>query len=184
MLTRRTLLLAAAFAAAPRISQAHSRRKAEIAEKYQPRIVPFAGYPPGQIVVDAESRFLYLVEEPGSARRYGVGVGPAALSFRGTARIDRKAEWPRWRPTDNMIRRNPRRYARFAGGVEGGPGNPLGARALYLYRDGRDTYYRIHGTNNPSSIGRAVSAGCIRMFNEHVKDLYDRVPLGTIVLVL
>jgi len=102
----------------------------------------------------------------------------------GKAVVGRKAEWPSWRPTDNMIRRSPKKYKRFDRGVPGGPNNPLGARALYLYRDGRDTMYRIHGTNQPSSIGRAVSNGCIRMINNHVIELYERVPVGENVVIL
>ncbi|MBZ0229326.1 MAG: L,D-transpeptidase, partial [Bauldia sp.] len=113
-----------------------------------------------------------------------VGVGRAGLVFRGEAVVGRKAEWPSWRPIDNMIRRSPAKYARYAGGVPGGPNNPLGARALYLYRDNRDTMYRIHGTNEPQSIGRSVSNGCIRMINDHVIELYDQVPVGTPVTVL
>ncbi len=155
-----------------------------IAHRFLPQTVSFSGYRAGTIVVDPQARFLYLVLGGGKARRYGVGVGRAGLAFRGSATIARKAEWPRWTPTKNMIRREPGKYARFAGGVPGGPNNPLGARALYLYRNGRDTYYRIHGTNQPSSIGRAVSSGCIRMLNEHVADLYRRVPLGTRVVVV
>ncbi len=101
------------------------------------------------------------------ARRYGVGVGvgKAGLTFRGRAIVERKAKWPFWRPTANMIRRHPRKYRRYARGVRGGPKNPLGARALYLHRGGRDTMYRIHGINQPASIGRSVSNGCIRMLN-------------------
>ena len=106
------------------------------------------------------------------------------LAFRGAAIIERKAKWPAWRPTLNMIKRDPNRYARYAGGVPGGPGNPLGSRALYLYRDGRDTFYRIHGTTEPWTIGQAVSNGCIRMVNEHVEELYERVQLGTRVVVI
>ena len=106
------------------------------------------------------------------------------LEFRGSATIERKAEWPSWRPTNEMIRRNPKRYAQFAKGVPGGPKNPLGARALYLYRDGRDTYYRIHGTTEPWSIGQSVSNGCIRMLNDHVIQLYEQVPIGTPVTVV
>jgi lipoprotein-anchoring transpeptidase ErfK/SrfK len=116
-----------------------------------------------------------------------VGVGKAGLDFTGTATIAVKKEWPTWRPTDEMIARDPRTYGRFAGNdyvQPGGPGNPLGARALYLFQNGRDTYYRIHGTTEPQSIGRSVSNGCIRMINEHVTDLYDRVPIGTVVTVL
>ena len=111
-------------------------------------------------------------------------MGKAGLTFQGTAVIRRKAEWPSWTPTKNMIRRDPDKYAKYAHGVPGGPGNPLGARALYLYKGERDTYFRIHGTTQPWSIGRSVSNGCIRMLNTHVKDLYERVPLGTVVTVL
>lgn len=152
--------------------------------KHVPQTVRFFGYARGTIVVDPKNHFLYLVEGFGRARRYGVGVGRAGLTFKGGATIARKAKWPSWRPTNNMIRRNPRKYAKYAGGVPGGPNNPLGARALYLYKNGRDTMYRIHGTTQPGSIGRSVSNGCIRMINEHVKDLYERVPLGTRVVVL
>jgi lipoprotein-anchoring transpeptidase ErfK/SrfK len=141
-------------------------------------------YHPGTIVVDVESRRLYLVVQNGSAIRYAVGVGrEEALNFRGSAVIGRKSEWPTWTPTESMIEHIPK-YARYAGGMPGGLGNPLGARALYLYRDGQDTYFRIHGTNEPDSIGKAVSSGCIRMLNQDVIDLYTRVPIGAPVIVL
>jgi lipoprotein-anchoring transpeptidase ErfK/SrfK len=120
----------------------------------------------------------------GKARSYGVGVGKAGLTFKGMATIKPKAEWPSWTPTANMIRRNPGKYARYAGGVPGGKNNPLGARALYLYKGNRDTYFRIHGTTEPDSIGRSISNGCIRMINEHAIDLYNRVAHGTGVIVL
>lgn len=136
------------------------------------------------IVVDSKNKFLYLIENHEIARRYGIGVGRAGLAWKGRAKIGRKAPWPRWTPTKNMIRREPHKYARFASGVPGGPANPLGARALYLYRNGIDTLYRIHGTNDPSSIGRAVSSGCIRLLNDHIIDLYRRVSIGTKVVVL
>lgn len=138
----------------------------------------------GTIVIEPAKRFLYFVEAYGVARRYGVGVGRAGATFRGSATIERKAKWPAWRPTANMIKRNPEKYAKYAQGMPGGPGNPLGSRALYLYRDGVDTFYRIHGTTEPWSIGKAVSNGCIRMLNEHLEELYDRVPLGTKVVVI
>jgi len=149
------------------------------------RRVPFAGpFRPGTIVVDVADRRLYFVEPGGSAIRYTVGVGrEEALNFRGSAIIGRKAEWPRWTPTPWMIRTMPR-YAAYAGGMAGGIANPLGARALYLYRDGRDTYFRLHGTNEPETIGTAVSSGCIRLFNHDIIDLYGRVPVGTAVVVL
>ncbi|TDR84492.1 L,D-transpeptidase [Enterovirga rhinocerotis] len=139
---------------------------------------------PGTIVVDPHGKFLYLVMEGGQAMRYGVGVGKEGLAFTGTANIARKAQWPRWTPTPNMIRREPDRYGRWAGGVSGGEDNPLGARALYLHKNGKDTLYRIHGTNEPHTIGQAVSSGCIRMMNQDVIDLYRRVPAGSRVVVL
>lgn len=152
---------------------------------YQPQFVTLeTDAAVGTILIDLTNRFLYLVSEPGMARRYGIGIGKAGLRFRGSAEVGRKAKWPSWRPTDNMIKRDPKRYKQYAGGMKGGPGNPLGSRALYLYRDGKDTLYRIHGTTEPWTIGKAVSNGCIRMLNEHVEDLYERVPVGTQVVVL
>jgi lipoprotein-anchoring transpeptidase ErfK/SrfK len=142
-------------------------------------------YQPGTIVVDPYRRYAYLVKEGGRAIRYGVGVGMTeAFNFQGEAVIARKAEWPRWTPTPSMIRRDPERYGPYAGGLEGGPDNPLGARALYLYRDGRDTLYRLHGTNEPHTIGQAVSSGCVRFLNHDIIDLYRRVPVGTKAVVL
>ena len=133
----------------------------------------------GDIHVTPDDFFLYFMLDRGLAIRYGVGVGRANLYEAGTFTVQHKAEWPRWRPTDAMIRREPGRYARFADGVPGGPENPRGARALYLYdADGHDTYLRIHGTNAPATIGTAVSNGCARLTNEHVIDLYPRVEIG------
>jgi len=142
------------------------------------------GQPPGTLVVDPNNRFLYLVQENGNALRYGVGVGREGLEFSGTAEVAHKRAWPRWTPTTNMIAREPEKYEKWAGGMAGGETNPLGARALYLFKDGKDTLYRIHGTNEPWSIGEAVSSGCIRMLNQDVIDLYDRIPDGTKVVVL
>jgi lipoprotein-anchoring transpeptidase ErfK/SrfK len=159
-------------------------RRFKLHSRYEPQVVKFSGYAPGTIVIDPQRHYLYLVLPGGRARRYGVGVGRAGRAFRGTARIARKAKWPSWTPTQNMIRREPRKYARFAKGVPGGRGNPLGARALYLYQGDRDTMFRIHGTTAPRSIGRSVSNGCIRMLNHHVIDLYRRVPKGTRVVVI
>jgi len=163
-------------------------RAFELDPKFIPREVRFdPRYQPGQLIVLPRAHFLYFVTEPGRARRYGVGVGRAGLEFTGTATIDVKKEWPTWRPTDEMIEREPQTYGRFKGNdyvQPGGPENPLGSRALYLFQNGVDTYYRIHGTNQPSSIGRSVSNGCIRMINAHVQDLYQRVPIGTVVTVL
>ena len=147
--------------------------------------VAFAGpYRPGTIVVNIGERRLYFVEPGGMAMRYAVGVGrEEALNFRGSAVIGRKAEWPHWTPTPDMIRRMPI-YAHYASGLPGGISNPLGARALYLYRNGRDTYFRLHGTNEPDTIGQKVSSGCIRLFNHDIVDLYNRAPVGTPVVVL
>ncbi len=142
------------------------------------------GYPPGTIVVDPYARFLYLVMENGKAMRYGVGVAKAGMEFKGVADIARKAQWPGWVPTQSMIKRDPERYAPLAAGLPGGVKNPLGARALYLYQDGRDTLYRIHGTNEPWSIGKSVSSGCIRLLNHDIIDLHRRVPKGSKVVVL
>lgn len=142
------------------------------------------GEKPGTLVVDTPSHYLYLVLEGGRALRYGIGVGKdEALVFRGNAYIGRKAEWPRWTPTRSMIQREPDRYGPYAGGMPGGPENPLGPRALYLYRDGRDTLFRLHGTTEPYTIGTNVSSGCIRLMNQDILDLYARVPSGTRVVV-
>lgn len=140
---------------------------------------------PGTVLVDLEHRHAYLVGENGRALRYGVGVGKQeAFNLQGTAVVGRKAQWPRWTPTTNMIRREPYRYARFAGGLAGGLDNPLGPRALYLYRDGVDTLYRLHGTVEPWTIGTMVSSGCVRLMNQDIVDLYRRVPVGSKVVVL
>ena len=158
--------------------------------KIDPRLlrqeVDYATYErPGTIVVDPGARFLYLVQEGGKAMRYGVGVGKTeAFNFQGEASIQRKAEWPRWTPTKDMIAREPERYGPVADGMPGGPDNPLGPRALYLYQNGRDTLYRIHGTTEPHTIGKKVSSGCVRLFNQDIIDLYGRVPVGAKVVVL
>jgi lipoprotein-anchoring transpeptidase ErfK/SrfK len=137
----------------------------------------------GTVVVDTPARRLYFVMGNGRAMRYGIGVGRQGLALRGNASVGRKAQWPSWTPTENMMQRDPRNR-QFASGVPGGPSNPLGARALYLYRGGRDTMFRIHGTNQPNSIGLAVSSGCVRMLNHDVIDLYERVPVGANVVVM
>ena len=139
---------------------------------------------PGTIVVDPYHRFLYLVLKHGKAVRYGVGVARAGMQFRGTAHIGRKARWPHWAPTEDMIKRDPKLYKPLADGMKGGLKNPLGARALYLFKDGKDTLYRLHGTTQPWSIGKAVSSGCIRLFDQDIMDLYRRVPKGARVVVL
>ncbi len=139
---------------------------------------------PGTIVVDTANRYLYLVRENGRAMRYGIGVGADGMKWAGRAQVGRKAEWPRWTPTAAMIKRDPERNRPWANGMPPGLNNPLGPRALYLFQDGRDTLYRIHGTTEPDTIGEAVSSGCIRMLNQDILDLYSRVPVGTPVVVL
>ena len=138
---------------------------------------------PGTIVVDPNERFLYLVRPNGRAMRYGIGVGREGFGWNGNAQIRRKAQWPTWTPPSEMIKRQPE-LRQYAGGMPGGPENPLGSRALYLYQGDRDTLYRIHGTNEPWTIGQAVSSGCIRLINQDIIDLYGRVPTGTKVVVL
>jgi Uncharacterized protein conserved in bacteria len=135
---------------------------------------------PGDIHVDAVARYLYHIEEGGTAMRYGVAIGRGDLYQPGTFTIGRKAQWPQWTPTATMIERNPE-YAEWAGGMPGGPENPLGARALYLYAGNRDTYLRIHGTPQPWSVGYRASSGCVRMVMRHIMDLYENVQTGSVV---
>ena len=138
---------------------------------------------PGTIVVDPSSRFLYLVQADGMSMRYGIGVGRQGFSWTGAAVIKDKQAWPKWFPPPEMVARDPR-AAPYADGMEGGLDNPLGARALYLYQGEKDTLFRLHGTYEQASIGEAVSSGCIRLLNQDIIDLYERVPLGTKVVVL
>ncbi|MEQ8489656.1 MAG: L,D-transpeptidase [Marinovum algicola] len=149
-----------------------------------PRFMPTrvqhnAGLTPGDIHVDAVAKYLYHIGSDGTAMRYGVAIGRNDLYQPGTFRIARKAEWPSWTPTANMIAREPEVYAQFANGVPGGPTNPLGARAFYLYLGNRDTYLRIHGTPQPWSIGTSASSGCVRMVNAHIMQLYENVAVGS-----
>jgi lipoprotein-anchoring transpeptidase ErfK/SrfK len=145
--------------------------------KFLPQVVAYAGrHAPGTLVVDTTDKFLYLVEDDGKARRYGIGVGRPGFEWKGVKSITRKAEWPDWRPPDDMLKRRPD-LPRF---MAGGPENPMGARGLYL----GSSLYRIHGTNEPHTIGQAVSSGCFRMRNEDVTDLYDRVRIGAKVVVM
>jgi len=142
--------------------------------------VPYdGGEDPGTIVVDTRGRNLLLVTAPGEALSYDVAVGRPSEQWTGVVYVGRKSEWPSWSPTPSMRKRDPKLPAT----MPGGPGNPLGARALYLFADGGDTSYRIHGTNTPKSIGREASSGCIRMRNEDVEDLFDRVDKGALVVV-
>lgn len=140
-------------------------------------------YRAGTIVVDTSGPFLYHTEPGGTAMRYGIGVGRQGFTWAGTANIGAKRTWPTWTPPPAMIRREPH-LRKYAGGMDPGLNNPLGARALNLNRGGRDTLYRIHGTNEPWSIGKRVSSGCIRMFNQDVIHLHDNVRSGTRVVVL
>ncbi len=136
--------------------------------------------PAGTIVIDTSSRHLYLVQPGGGAIQYGIGVGRRGFTWKGTARVGRKTEWPRWIPPKEMLKRRPDLPEEMDGGID----NPLGARALYLFQGNKDTLFRIHGTNEPDSIGKAVSSGCIRMMNADAIDLYERVKVGTRVVVL
>jgi len=157
---------------------------------YLRRQVPFTTTEPvGTIVIDPHQHFLYLVQPGGTAMRYGVGVGKEGFGWSGTATINSKQEWPDWYPPKEMIARRPDIKAQLSklqggDGVAGGTSNPLGARAMYLYQNGKDTLFRIHGTLEPSTIGTNVSSGCIRMVNQDAMDLYSRVNIGTRVVVL
>lgn len=154
--------------------------KAMLDQRFHRQRVDYPGREaPGTIVVDIDNRFLYLVEEGGKAMRYGIGVGRNGFAWRGDARVARTGVWPNWSPTDNMRRIDPTLPTHMEGGIE----NPLGARALYLYQGNRDTLFRIHGTNEPWSIGEAVSSGCVRLLNEDIVDLYNRVRIGARVTV-
>jgi lipoprotein-anchoring transpeptidase ErfK/SrfK len=153
----------------------------KINKKWRRQFVNYKSVEPqGTVVVDTGNHFLYVVFENQTALRYGVGVGRDGFRWYGRARIDRKAIWPRWVPPPEMRVRQPE----LPEYMDGGPKNPLGPRALYLFRSGRDLGYRLHGTTEPWSIGSNVSSGCIRMFSEDVIDLYQRCPIGTRVLVL
>jgi lipoprotein-anchoring transpeptidase ErfK/SrfK len=140
------------------------------------------GERPGTIVVDTGARYAYLVQEGGRAIRYGVGIGRDGFTWSGRAEVGRKAAWPTWTPPREMIERQPE-VAEFASGMPGGLANPLGARALYIYRNGRDSIYRLHGTSETWTIGEAVSSGCVRFLNHDVIDLYNRAPVGAPILV-
>jgi lipoprotein-anchoring transpeptidase ErfK/SrfK len=138
---------------------------------------------PGTVIVDTRAKFLYLVMANGKAMRYGIGVGREGFEWKGTSRIAMKREWPVWTPPAAMIRRQPE-LAKWRGGMPGGPGNALGARAMYLFNKGGDTGYRLHGTPEWHSIGKAMSSGCIRLINQDVIDLYSRVDVGAKVIVM
>ncbi|MRX49420.1 L,D-transpeptidase family protein [Paracoccus sp. S-4012] len=186
MTRRQILMLTAAALIAPALPRfSHAATTPQTADPWGPTEVAIRdGFEVGSIIVVSDDFYLYHVIAPGRAIRYGVAVGRDELVWKGRAEIGRKVEWPSWKPTPAMIERNPGAYAKYAeNGMPGGPSNPLGARALYLYANGHDTAIRIHGTTEPGSIGRAVSNGCIRMRNEAVISLFDQVPLGTPVYV-
>jgi lipoprotein-anchoring transpeptidase ErfK/SrfK len=145
--------------------------------------------PPGTIIVDPGSHYLYLVQEGGKAIRYGVGVGAEGFLWSGLATVHNKQEWPDWYPPAEMLARKPELREHMVQlqsgiGMPGGPDNPIGARALYLWQGNKDTLYRLHGTNDPTTIGHNISSGCIRLTNDDVTDLYNRVTVGTKVIVL
>ena len=166
------------------LEQKEGRKKFVVRPEFEPQVVQFAGYPRGTIVIDTASHYLYLMEGSSRARRYAIAVGKEGLQFKGQVAVGDKQEWPRWIPTKEMQQRDPAKYAQYAEGMPGGGQNPLGARAIYLYQSGRDTHLRIHGTIAPETIGTDSSNGCFRMINEHVMDLYRRVPVGTSVVIL
>lgn len=144
------------------------------------------GEPAGTLVVDTPANYLYFTQADGSAIRYGIGVGREGFSWAGWAKVAYKRKWPRWTPPDEMVARQPELepYSIANGGMDPGPDDPLGARALYIFQDGKDTLYRLHGTTEDWSIGRRVSSGCIRLLNQDVIDLYERVPDGTAIKVI
>lgn len=162
-----------------------SKKKFKVKPEFEPQVISFNGdYKRGTIVIDPKKKYLYLIEGAGKARRYAIAVGREGLAFSGRGTIGDKQEWPRWTPTKDMQKREPAKYGRYKDGMDGGPDNPLGARAIYLYQGRKDTHIRIHGTNQPQTIGTASSNGCFRMINEHVIDLYGRVRMGAEIIVL
>lgn len=155
-----------------------------VPDEFRRQVVTFrTAETPGTIIIDGDRHFLYLVQPDLQAIRYGIGVGRDGFGWAGIVRIGRMVEWPTWTPPAEMIARDPR-SAQWANGMPGGPDNPLGARALYLFEGNRDTIYRIHGTTEPWSIGLNVSSGCVRLTNDDVTDLHSRVAVGAKVIVL
>ncbi|MBX4869389.1 MULTISPECIES: L,D-transpeptidase family protein [Rhizobium] len=152
---------------------------------YRQRVLDPTGQPPGTIVVDTPSRFLYLVQADGMAMRYGVGIGREGFAWQGSGVIQWRQKWPRWKPPNEMVARQPElvKYSIENGGMEPGLTNPLGARALYIFSNGEDTLYRLHGNPDWRSIGKAVSSGCVRLLNQDIIDLYDRVPTKAPIVV-
>lgn len=156
----------------------------KIPPQYRRQVVKYeTSEAPGTIVVDTQNKFLYHVEQDGKATRYGIGVGREGFTWKGNAKVAMKREWPTWTPPAPMIKRQPE-LAKYAGGMQPGLSNPLGARALYLYKGGRDSGYRLHGTPEWWSIGKNVSSGCIRLINQDIVDLYNRAEVGAKVVVM
>lgn len=181
-LSRRAFVgLGAAFLAAPNLALAESRKDYVVPEEYLPIVVRTRGqFEPGQIIVDPDTFSLYLTMERRRAARFIVGIGRGNLYEPGSFYVGAKKEWPSWTPTKEMIARSPKKYGKYSGGMPGGPNNPLGARALYLFTEQKgDTFLRIHGTPEPWTIASAVSNGCVRLVNEHIVALYDLVDVGT-----
>jgi lipoprotein-anchoring transpeptidase ErfK/SrfK len=198
MLSRRAVIIGAAagLLAAPLSNAAFAQSSDDdpyplppfdymkLPEAFRPTVVNYNGRQwPGTIIVDTQARQLYLVLQGGKAMRWGCAVGRDGFRWAGLADVSRKVMWPKWTPPKDMIARSPEK-AKWANGMPGGPDNPLGARALYLFQNGNDTLYRIHGTTEPLSIGKNASSGCIRMVNQDAVELYRRVPIGSRVVVL
>ncbi|VAW11727.1 ErfK/YbiS/YcfS/YnhG family protein/Tat domain protein [hydrothermal vent metagenome] len=172
--------------ASPALAHKAKGRKYVLPKKYMPREVRLRpnSLPAGEIHVYPDQFYLYWTLPGDKAIRYGVGVGRGNLYHPGTFYVGAKKEWPEWTPTKDMIKREPELFAKWAGGMPGGIENPLGARALYLFTRAKgDSFLRLHGTNDPRTIGVAVSNGCARLVNDHVIDLYNRVPMGTKVVL-
>jgi lipoprotein-anchoring transpeptidase ErfK/SrfK len=189
MLSRRHLLLSGLATVSVAASGAVAHEGSELVEvlppELMPQIVPVqAGLPPGEIHVDPNRFALYWTLSDQMAVRYACGIGRPGLYEPGVFYVGAKKEWPSWTPTPDMIEREPEHYAQYADGMPGGPDNPLGARALYLFTPERgDTFLRIHGTNAPETIGTAVSNGCARLVNAQIMELYNQVPLDTRVVL-
>ncbi|MER9652072.1 L,D-transpeptidase family protein [Mesorhizobium sp. M0152] len=166
------------------LAKKEAKKQFKVKPEFVPQDVEFTGYDAGTIVIDTNARRLYLVESSSTARRYAIAVGRDGLQFKGTVAVGDKQEWPRWIPTLDMQKREPKHYGQYKDGMPGGGQNPLGARAIYLYDGKKDTHLRIHGTIAPQSIGTSASNGCFRMINEHVMDLYSRVRVGTKVVII
>lgn len=180
-LLNRTALAARDVAEPFRINQQDQQK---LKQRFRRKQIAFATREPaGTVIIDPYSKYLYFILGGGQAIRYGVGVGRQGFEWSGEAVIRRKAKWPRWTPPKEMVERD-ELAAKWANGMPGGPTNPLGARALYLFQGNVDTLYRIHGTFQPQTIGTAVSSGCIRLINADVADLYERIQIGAKVVVV